>query len=383
MPAPTKPSSDGAPAQRKKVAIALQGGGAYGAFTWGVLDRLLEDGRIEIVGISGVSAGSMNAVALAHGLDKGGNIGARDTLKALWHALSFEDVWGQFPGGKMAAEFGRAIKRMDPTGTFENYTLETHVQLLNRMGFRVDAATMDEFLRKRMTEKVTSVIDFAKLRAKDDGVPVHVGATDIKTHAHTLFGRDELDMQRVLASCALPGYYKPVVIDGVEYWDGALSANPSLRPLKDADASDIIVIQTTPVLSAADKDLANDSAEHRTRMINHFMTAITRHEIEGIAHENERVRKNPAAAAALGLKEIHAHVINDNGKIPANDRLGYMNFDKDNLKKLRELGRQAASDWLARHFDDIGVKSTADLANMTKKPASKPQNPPAKNNKPR
>ena len=346
--------------ERKKVTVALQGGGAYGAFTWGVLDRLLQDERIEIVGISGVSAGSMNAVALAHGLDKGGNKGARETLAKLWHALSFEDFWAKLPGGTLTAEFARQVKKWDMTGLSDQYTLERHAKLLEQMGVSVNDEYMNLYCRKRLQEKLLSVIDFGSLQKNQKGVPVSVGATNIKTHAHKTFHRHEMDINKVLASCSLPGFFKPMKIDDEEYWDGAMSANPSLRPLKDTEGSDILVIQTTPILTAADRNLKNQSPDQRTKLIGHFLTAITRHEIENIALDNERVHKFPKAAAEMGIREFRAHLIQED-KMPAHDRLGYLNFDWGNLQKLHDLGFKAADKWLKENFDKIGHESTADL----------------------
>ena len=197
-------------ARRDAVAInlALQGGGAHGAFTWGVLDRLLEDERVEIRAVSGASAGAFNAVALVDGFAAGGCAGARAELDAVWHAVVAKARWGAF--GAMADR--PAMMAFD---------------VMTRV---FAPAQLNPFAVDPLREILRAQIDFRRVR-RASGIELYVAATDVATGEARIFDRREMSAKVMLASACLPQIMRPVRIAGRVYWDGGLSSNPPLWPL--------------------------------------------------------------------------------------------------------------------------------------------------------
>lgn len=335
---------------KKKVTLALQGGASYGAFTWGVLDRLLEDERIEIVGISGASAGALNAVALAYGMDEGGRKGAQNCLRQTWTKLSYEEISKDMPylGAKskvmnkgLSAVFN-FLSKYDKRGRVK----ATQAKIQGAV-IALTSGKGDFF-----EDNIGRIIDFDSLKKKQDGIPLFVSATDIHNHKSRIFDRTDISARAVKASCALPEIFDDVIINGRLYWDGGFTDNPAITPLKECDAEDIIIIQTLPILK---RKAPEEQATDEDMLYELLFNASVRKDIQAIQMDNARVRKDPEAAKKLGIKKINTHIINSGKVMPSKLT---MCFDQDHLKTLHDMGYMAADKFLADHFDKIGNDSS-------------------------
>lgn len=219
----------------KHIELALQGGGAHGAFTWGVLDRLLEDERIGIDAISGTSAGAMNAVVLADGLMASGRDGARDALRRFWNRVSnaagqsamLTDAWSTF--------FGNWSVKGSP--------LHLYLDWVSRSMSPYQFNPMD---LNPLRDIVAAEVDFERVRACDK-VRLFVSATNVRTGRLREFRQSDLSADVVMASACLPLVFRAVEIDGEAYWDGGYLGNPSLLPLiAESPAHDLLLVQINP-----------------------------------------------------------------------------------------------------------------------------------------
>ncbi|MGM0421630.1 MAG: patatin-like phospholipase family protein [Pseudomonadota bacterium] len=318
---------------KKKIKLALQGGGAYGAFTWGVLDRLLEDERIEITAVSGASAGAMNAVALAEGMDKNGADGARKHLKALWEGMKSD--------------------KYNVASVFSNV-------------FNVATSRLKNVLQERLDKAV----DFQFLKDTPNGLPFFVIASDIDSHKPRVFTRKDICAKAVKASCAVPFIFSPIELEGRRYWDGALTDNPAISPMEDVEG-DLMIIQTFPLL---EHTTTNERFSTQDRILEFGLNASIRKDVNAIQKDNERYDKNPKAAKALGIRKTHTHLINIGRSIKSSRA---MDFDHRHVDKLYQKGRQAADLWLAQNAHKLGVESTftGDTPKKAAPPAPKKHQP--------
>lgn len=334
----------------KKVKLALQGGGSFGAFTWGVIDRLLEDDRIEIVAASGASAGAMNAVAMAQGMDRGGRQGARDNLRAFWEGFGYHKLLQKLPKiGKFTSEIEKKLQSITAM-----YHSSDKGGILRGLQSYFQAAIISAASNSSgIFEKVLSEqIDFEELRKNKDGFPVFVSATDIDAHAPRVFDRSDLNDLALKASCAIPMVIGSVEIDGREYWDGSFTENPAVEPMDDFDG-DLIFVQTFPILDRSDAE--DDGVTPFQRLSELSSNSSLRKDINRIQKDNARYDFNPKAAKALGIKKTHTHLINCGSSI---DAAHMMNFDPKHIDNLYKQGYEAADKWLAKNFASLGVEST-------------------------
>src|SRR5919199_785573 len=218
------------PRARKTVNLALQGGGAHGAFTWGVLDALLEDGRLAVEAITGASAGSMNAVILADGWLEGGADGARAQLETFWRRVSLDGGLTPLQRGL----FDRVLGYWCPDGSpahvmLEAWTRTTSPYEVNPLDINPLRGVLDE------------VVDFERLR-KARGLKLFLAATNVWTGKVRIFERKELTAAHVMASACLRMVFQAVEIEGVPYWDGGYMGNPVLYPVFYAAKSDDILL---------------------------------------------------------------------------------------------------------------------------------------------
>lgn len=335
----------------KKIKVALQGGGAYGAIEWGILDRLLDDPRFEITGLSGASAGAINAVATAAGMDEGGRAGAKKMLENTWSDQFFDEAVKYIPGmGKTASKLSRTFSGVaNKLRRFDKFDLILKAQ----SGIHVAALSLLARVLKKLEDSLSKNIDFEKLRSKKDGVPVFVGATDMHDNMPRIFDRSEMTVKSMLASCAIPGIIGPVEINGRKYWDGCLSENPSLEPLKTGD--DIIIVQTFPYMPLQPQDKVDFTSKAVEIVLNNPM----RKDVESIQQDNQRAAKFPAEAKKMGIKTIHTHMINVYEKFPElTHPMHALCFDRHQMQKLRQAGYEAADEWIRENFDHVGHKST-------------------------
>src|SRR6185437_3684028 len=223
-----------APAGRQQIALALQGGGSHGAFTWGVLDRLLEEPSLEIVAVSGTSAGAMNAAVLAHGL-RGGRVAAREALRGFWEAL------GRTPGFASLQGFWMQASRewhLENSPFFQWFNFLT--QMLSPYQFNP--------FNIHPLRPLIGQIDFAALRSDPKAIRVFIGTTNVRTGRRRVFENGELSPDVLLASACLPLVFQAVKIDGEAYWDGGYTGNPAIIPLyQETAAPDLIIIGINPL----------------------------------------------------------------------------------------------------------------------------------------
>ena len=321
--------------QRKTLNLALQGGGALGALTWGVLDRLLEEPRLRFEAISGTSAGAMNAAALASGWAKGGQSGARDTLSSFWEAVGSAN-YRVSAGSGASAQFMLDLARL-----FSPYQLNP---------FDINP------LRKIISEH----IDFEALRSRR-AIRLFIAATRLSTGTLKLFENAELSTEALLASACLPTLSQAIEIDGESYWDGAYSGNPAIYPLLyQCRASDIMVVRLQPMQR---EELPTSADAIRARMVDFQFNAAFLREMRSVALAKRELEKEWLPLGKLGrrLKRLNFHLIE------ADDLIGKMRVEKSLnadlafLLKLKEEGRTRADAWLEQSAGHLGQRSSIDL----------------------
>jgi NTE family protein len=328
--------------RQQRLNLALEGGGAHGAFTWGVLDRLLEDETLDIAWISATSAGAVNAVALAAGLLGGGRPGARATLRAVWEAVAKAGVPDLVRLNPWLAGISRSNALAQVAQLFSPYDL-------NPLGF-------DPF-RKLLEAHV----DFGLLRTRP-GPQLLIAATDVATGRPRLFRRRELTVEAVLASACLPMLHHAVTVDGQAYWDGGFTANPDLLTLgRESPVGDTLIVK----LSTVDRDGVPTSAREIAGRINQitFMQPMLRdiEVIETVRRLTSRWMSGNAPGDAR-LARHRFHLIEAGrftGALPPESK---GKPDIELLTYLHGAGRSETEKWLARHRGSVGRKETVDLA---------------------
>lgn len=330
------------------INLALQGGGAHGAFTWGVLDALLEDNRLRFDGVSGTSAGAMNAVLLAQGLMAGGPEGARAALRRFWTAVA----------DSMPFEVAM------PTAGGHDMRLAPAMQLMLQWTHYFSPEQLNPFDLNPLRKILSAQVDFERLRASSP-VRLFVAATQVNTGKLRLFRTPELTPDAVLASACLPTMHRSVVIDGEPYWDGGYAANPAVFPLfHECRARDIVLVMLAPLKHSATPQTASDI---RSRMMELAFNATFLREMRMFAHLRERAARSPwwrRGELDRRLAGTHFHVIeasevmrelSTESKVAANMRFFEMLFT---------LGRERGHAWLSAHRADVGRRSSADLQTL-------------------
>ncbi len=328
--------------RRRRINLALEGGGAHGAFTWGVLDRLVEEPDLEIGWISGTSAGAVNAVALAAGLAEGDGAGARAKLRAVWEAVARAGVPDLMRLNPWLAGLSRSQTLAQVASLFSPYDF-------NPLGF--------DPLRKVLEAH----IDFALLRTSP-GPELLLAATDVTTGRARLFRRREMIVECVLASACLPTLHHAVAVDGRAYWDGGFSANPDLVTLaRESPVADTLIVKLNPILVES----LPTSAREITARINHitFNQPMLRdvEVIEAIRRNRTRWwRRSPAGDRRLARHRFH---LIEAGRVTgALSPESKVKPDLELLSHLCAAGRSEAEKWLARHSHGIGHRASVDLA---------------------
>jgi NTE family protein len=321
--------------EERVLNLALQGGGAHGAFTWGVLDRLLEERSLIFEAISGTSAGAINAVLLAAGLVENGPAGALEKLARFWSALCRNGNGDALAGGLLDAVPG--LQRWQHAG-------------LDLIGKFLAPAQFNPLDFNPMRELLRALVDFDRLRM--EGPALFIAATDAATGRKRIFTRNEISLEAVLASACLPQIHQAVEIEGRHYWDGGYVANPPLLPLiHPAKAEDTLLVQLIPL---AGQSVPNDHAGISEGLNRIIFNAPLRQEIAAFQLMASR-KVAPFARHRFHLIDATAATEG----LAAGSRLVP---DWRLVSKLRLDGRQAADAWLAQHRGAIGRRATADLA---------------------
>ncbi|MDW7709234.1 MAG: patatin-like phospholipase family protein [Deferrisomatales bacterium] len=328
----------------KPINLALQGGGSHGAFTWGVLDRLLEDDRVVIEGISGTSAGAINAAVLADGMEKGGRAGARDALERFWRAMSERGAFSPYRSGPFTP-FHPFGTRWSPLALWYEWISQW-----------ASPYQLNPFDLNPLREVLAQTIDFARLRACRC-VKLYISATNVRTNRLHIFTREQLSAAHLLASACIPTLFQAVTIDGEHYWDGGLMGNPVLEPLvSHCRAVDIVIVQVNPTLRRELPQTAQDIAERFNQIA--FNASLMR-EVRTLAEIGRLVKAGVLQDPRYECTFLH--------RIAAEEALeGLGPHSKHDtewtfLTGLRDRGREKAGQWLAEELPQVGVRSTLDL----------------------
>jgi NTE family protein len=332
----------------KDLNLALQGGGSHGAFTWGALDRLLEENGIRIESISGASSGAMNAVLMAQGLMEGGRAGARAALAKFWQRIGIE--FGAYSGYGSGPSWRSSTPDVMPS-----------IEMLLRLTREFSPYQLNPLGHDPLRDLLESSVDFARLRAASP-VRLYVGATQVRTGKLRVFQPAELSVDVLLASACVPSLHHTVMIDGEPYWDGGFTGNPPVFPLVfDSEVADIMVIVVQPLSRPGTPTTAE---EIRGRMQELGFSSAFLREMRAIAMSKQHIGATWLSRGPLEqrIERLRIHVLQDDGVLAQLDARSRVNTLPGFIGRLHDLGYAAAEDWLVRNVGAIGVRSTVDLA---------------------
>jgi NTE family protein len=330
-------------AGQKVVNLALQGGGSHGAFTWGVLDRLLEEERLSFEGITGTSAGAVNAVVLADGLAAGGREGARQALRQYWKKVSALSSRGPLAPS--------AIDKANPDFGLEH---SFGFIFLEPMTYFASPYQLNPFNYNPFKDLLAEAIDFERVR-RQTAVKLFLCATNVETAKVKIFHGKDIGVQHLLASTCLPLLMQAVKIDGEYYWDGSYAGNSAIFPLVyDCESHDILMVHITPA-ERPGVPTTSPAIMNRMQEIS-FNTALIR-EMRTIAYLNRLIDDGRMD----GGKRLLVHLIEAEDLIRGFSWSSRLNSDWRFLEHLHKMGRARADQWLAADLDRIGVESTVDL----------------------
>ena len=324
-------------AKVKKIDLALQGGGAHGAYTWGVIDRLLDDERIEIEGVCGTSAGAMNGVCTVYGLKKGGKNLAKHTLVKFWHKIS--------EAGKLSPLQPSWFDKMMSPG---NMDFSPSYKLFSMSTENFTPKQLNPLQYNPLEKILNEVINFDELH-KLNPPKLFVCATNVKTCEARVFGHSEITAKAILASACLPYMYDAVEIDGEFYWDGGYSGNPLIQPLIDntVETDDILLIQINPKNI---KTVPGKIEEIRDRVNELSFNSSLLLELRLIQFNLDGE-----------LKPVYLHNISADNELGDLNLSSKLNTSWDFMMYLKDLGYKACDAWIAENFEHIGKKNTLKL----------------------
>ncbi|MBL6455862.1 patatin-like phospholipase family protein [Belnapia sp. T6] len=336
------------PPAPKRINLALQGGGTHGAFTWGVLERLLEDERLTIDGVSGASAGAINAAVLVQGLADGGREGAIRALDRMWR-----DVAARLAVSPLRnTPFEKALWGFDLTYSVAYQTFETLTRVFSPYQFNPFPMEFNP-LRQVLDDN----LDWRRLRRDPKAVRLFISATNVRTGKPRVFNRAEISTDVVLASACLPNVFRAVEIDGEAFWDGGYVGNPALWPLYyERGAPDIVLVQINAIMRA---ELPTSATDIMNRLNEINFNASLMAEMRAIDFVQRLL--DAGRLEQPRYRRIFLHVIEDEERMREFKLSTKLNGDWEFLQILRRYGREAADRFLAQHFDTLGKESTLDI----------------------
>ena len=329
--------------RRPRIALALQGGGAHGAYGWGVLERLLEE-DIDIVAVSGASAGALNGAALVAGLAAGGSEGALDGLERLWRAVS---------NGSPLKAFNHEMWSGPLFDPWIRRSLEVG-KLMSRYIAPFSPQLRDMRALRRLVEQN---IDLSAL-ASPEAVPLHISATRVSNGAARLFTGDEITLDALMASACLPDLFAAVEIEGEDYWDGGFSANPALEPLVlgDVDATDVLIVQITPFI---DEDVSSSLTGVMARMSDIGFNACLLRDLKALTKIQSMARQMPSLDPSMkALASTNLHLMEACEELTRRGPASKADTRWSQIEALRAMGRDTADAWFSAHGHAFGRKST-------------------------
>jgi len=332
----------------KKINLALQGGGAHGAYTWGVLDRLLGSERIEISAISGTSAGAMNAVVLADGLMVGGKTGARNALRQFWKAVN------------QAAAFS-PMRRTPFDSLTGNWNLDFSAgylffDIFSRMAspYQLNPLNLNP-LRDLLAEQV----DFERVRSCDK-LKLFISATSVRNGQVKVFERSSLTVDAVMASAGLPQIFHAVNVDGEDYWDGGYAGNPVLYPFAyHSESQDIVIVQINPLNCQETFRAARDILNRVNEITFNASLLQELRAIDFVARMLDEGSLDPER-----YRKMLIHIIADEKGFQNLNASSKMNTEWEFLEHLHNLGYRAAEEWLEANFGRLGESSSVNVRGL-------------------
>lgn len=353
-------SGDVSTSGKKSVSLALQGGGALGAYTWGVLDRLLEDERIEIAAISGTSAGAMNAVVLAEGFEEGGAAGARAALRGFWEGIARAGGSSPYRSTPMTAFLASFV----PVWA-QPMSWAVWADIASRVASPYDLNPLNINPLKEVLEEL---VDFERVRACKS-IKLFVSATNVESGRVRVFEGHELSADHVMASACLPLMFQAVTIDGAPYWDGGFTGNPALFPLFGVEATrDILIVQIHPIeRPGAPKAAADIIARVNEITFNSSLLGELR-AIEFVGRLLDQSRLPEGR-----YRKMLLHTMSEDQALRPLGVGIMLNTDMSFFDELFEAGRKACRRWLKNNFDALGERSTIDPRDMFEGPHGKPK----------
>lgn len=332
---------------KKKIGIALQGGGAHGAFAWGVMDKLLEDGRFDIRGVSGTSAGGMNAASCIQGLLKGGEKEARNTLQTYWKSMS-----------EFSKETSPFIKGRNPMDVKNGNFNLNHTLGFMMMGMLQSQMSPYEFNPNNMNpfrEFVTKFFDFDLIRNNEDR-KIFLGATHVRTGRVKVFRNADFSPDTLLASACLPFIFQAVKVKGEYYWDGGFIANPAIYPvIQETDANDIVLVQLTNT-HCGNLPKTKDEVVNRFKEITYNGCLVR--EMRAIHYITKLI--DEGIIPADKHKRVNMHVIKDEEAFEGLNLTSALNTEWEFLQFLFNKGRDAAHRWIEANYSKVGSKHSID-----------------------
>lgn len=332
----------------KRINLALQGGGSHGAFTWGVLDYLLEDSRLEICAISGTSAGAMNAVVMADGLHRGGRKEAKSRLEAFWMSIAerarFSPIQRTF--------FDRLLGNwsLDYSPSYAAFNIASYFyppQVFNPLNFNP------------LRDVLEDMVDFDSVRCCSN-LDLFIATTKVSTGRVRVFNRSELTADVVMASACLPNLFEAIEIEGEHYWDGGYAGNPPLFPFNHhSHCNDIAIVQINPIER---KTVPTTAAEINNRLNEITFNQSLLKELRAIEFVQRLLREG--ALDSERYRKLNIHIIENQKELKPLGASSKMNAERNFLLHLKAIGRETAQQWVKKNFDRIGQGNSVDLFDL-------------------
>ncbi len=326
--------------------LALQGGGAHGAFTWGVLDRLLDEDKLSFEGVVATSAGAMNAAVLAYGMAEGGRRGAQKALANFWRRVSHAAAFGPLQAS--------AYDRIAGARALENSPAFLAFDIITRL---MSPYQFNPFNFNPLRRVLENSVDVDAIRTARCPIKLHVCATNVRTGKVKVFGNDEISIDAIMASACLPFLFQAVEIDGEAYWDGGYMGNPAIFPLIYSCATpDVLIVHINPIER---EDVPKTATEILNRINEISFNSSLLREMRAIAFVTRLI--DMKAETAMDLKRIFVHGISDDEAMRKLSVASKLNADWEALTDLRDRGRQRADEWLRGNHEAIGQRSSVDI----------------------
>jgi NTE family protein len=339
--------SDAIEGQPKLINLALQGGGAHGAFSWGVLDKLLEDRRLDIEAITGASAGAMNAVALAAGMVDGDREEARETLRKFWDGVLRNA--GHSPRKRSPIEAMFAPWMLDTSPAYLMF------DLLTRVASPYDFNPLN---LNPLRDLLVELVDFDKVRKSK--LKLFISATNVETGRAEVWDKKVLTADHVMASACLPWLFQAVEIGGVPYWDGGFTGNPALWPLfEQRETDDMVLVQINPIRRPGAPRAARDIIDRINEIT--FNSPLL-HELRAVDFVSRLIEDG--RLEGTGYRRVLTHIIGDEAELSKLDGASKFDIAPDLINQLFERGRAVAEAWLKAHVRDLGVRSTVNVRKL-------------------